>query len=121
MSGKDIGLEGYEPGGGFQPAKLGISRGELKYLLVLAAILEITHLLRSYLGNPPTIALMGIAYGAAFAAIGARQILKPERWKSGTTEKGARRLRIGGIVSVVLGTAGLTLAIRSLVFLAEGW
>lgn len=121
MSGEDIGIEGYEPGGGFQPAKLGISRGELKYLLVLAAILEIIHLLRTYLGNPPTIALMGIAYGAVYAAIGARRILKPERWESGTTEKGARRLRIGGIVGVVLGTAVTTLAIGYIVLIAEGW
>jgi len=121
MRREDVGIEGYEPGGGFQPAKLGISRGELKYLLVLAAILEIIHVLRSYLGNPPTIALMGIAYGAVFVAIGARQILNAEQCERGKTEKAAHGIRIVGIVLVVIGTAVLTIAITSFVFAWEGW
>jgi hypothetical protein len=115
---EDIGIEGYQPGGGFQPAKLGIS---LREVLTLVAANAIVALLRAYLGNQETLVVLGLVWGAAFLAIGTREILNPERREAGRTEKGARRVRVQGIVLVVIGTAVMTLAICYIVFLAEGW
>jgi hypothetical protein len=119
MSREDIRLEGYEPGGGFQLAKLvSIS---LREFLTLVAAYAIIALLRAYLGNQATLAALGAVSGAAFMAIGTRDTLNPERREEGKTEKGARRVRIVGIVVIVIGTAVVTLALRSVLFLAEGW
>jgi hypothetical protein len=118
MSRQEIGFEGYEPGGGFQPAKLGPS---LRELLPVVAVNVIIVLLREYLGNQAALAALGAVSGAAFLAIGSRDILNPERLELGRTEKGARRVRVVAIVAIVIGTAAMTLALRSALFLAEGW
>ena len=121
MSREDVRIEGYEPGSGFQPAVLGMSRRDVYLALLLVANLVVSKLLESYLGSRATLAFVGAAaVGAVFLAAGIRQILNPEQWEKGKTEKGARRFRIESIVAVMFGTAVMTLAMGSLVFLAEG-
>ena len=121
MSREDVRLEGYVPGNGFQPALRGISRSDVLTLLAMVAYGVITGLLRTYLGNRTTLVLLGAVVGALLLVGGTRQILHAERYGRGKTEKGARQLRIVGIVLVVIGTAVLTLAVRYFVFVAEGW
>ena len=120
MSREAAGLQGYEPGGGYRPASPSL-RGFLVVLLLLAAYFTATVLLDSYLGWPAVHAFLNAVWGACFLSMGARQILNPERLEEGETEKGARRVRMWGIVTVMIGTVIGTLALRSILFLWEGW
>ena len=118
MSREDVRLEGYEPGNGFQPADFGFSLRDFRKALPFVATYVLIALLRSYLGNRAAIILLGGVMGALFLAVGIRDILRAERFEVGRTETGARRIRIGGIVEVVFGTAGAT---ASILFLWEEW
>ena len=120
MSREDIGIEGYEPGTGYQSA-LAFSRGDVLLALGIVAYLAIMRLLREYLGNQAAWAVLGAVSGAALLALGTRATLNPERGEVGKTEKGARRIRVRGVVMIVIGGAVMTLSLGYILFLWEGW
>lgn len=121
MSREDVRLEGYEPGNGYQPSDFGLSLRDFLRVLPFAAATVILFQVRNYLGSRAAFAFIIAQFGAGLLAVGAHNILRPERLKKGATEKGARRVRIGGIVEVAIGTAVMTLAIGDILVLAEGW
>jgi hypothetical protein len=121
MSREDIGLPGYEPGNGFRPADFGFSLRDFRKVLPYVATYVAIAVLRSYLGDRAAAVLLGAMTGALLLVGGTRHILYAERYGRGKTEKGARQLRIAGIVMIVIGTAALTLGVGYIVFVAEGW
>jgi hypothetical protein len=114
MSREDIALEGYGPGGGYQPAKFGLS---LREALPILAALVIVELLRTYLGDRTTLVLLGAGLGALFLAAGTFLILDAQRLAKRakrTAQRGARRLRIEGFILVMVGAAFATSCVLSL-------
>jgi len=114
MSGKDIGLAGYEPGNGYQPARLGLSRRDLPQALAIVAGFAIITLLRTYLGDRATSAAMYSIVSAALLAAGIYQMLRAERFIDAKTGKGARRVRIEGAVLALVGAGVATMCILCL-------
>ena len=120
MSREDIGIESYAPGGGYRPIGPSL-RGFLKLLLCMAAYFAATELLRVYLDMNAVRAFGNAVMGLCIVSMGAHQILNAERLEAEAETEGVRGIRVAGIIMVVFGTVFATLAVRSILYLAEGW
>ena len=118
MSREDVKLEGYEPGGGYQPVDSGITpRGLFTALTLIVLAVAVRELIREYSGHDaPYVPIFLILGGSLMWGIRAK--IDAERLKDVITEDDARRARIGDVVSIMLDTVIAALAIGSIIGLA---